>query len=182
MYKVFTADSSEIYSHSIEALCHLIRINSSSSDRFHRNSLKNRNTILINIEAKILELTLFSVMSWPLMPSPRSSSSRRSSTPEMADEQDWEGSIYFSNNLNNLSHTENWRLNTECIQYTENPKTFNVFVLYLMSTAIFISDDLVSIIWRIGQINTCPRELVSDPGLVKPGVFVTEFWRKKIYH
>ena len=68
---------------------------------------------LINIVAKILELTLFSVMSWPLMPSPRSSSSRRSSTPEMADEQDWEGSIYFSNYLNNLSHTENWRLKTE---------------------------------------------------------------------
>ena len=45
--------------------------------------------------AKILELTLFSVISWPLMPSPRSSSSRRSSTPEMADEQDWEGSTYF---------------------------------------------------------------------------------------
>ena len=175
MYKVFTAKQ-QWNSFTLN------RSNLSSDTHQFSSSSSIQLKILINIVAKILELTLFSVMSWPLMPSPRSSSSRRSSTPEMADEQDWEGSIYFSNNLNNLSHTENWRLNTECIQYTETPKTFIVFVLYLMSTAVFISDDLVSIIWIIGQMITCPRELVSEPGLVKPGVFVTEFWRKKIDH
>ena len=67
---------------------------------------------MINIVAKILELTLFSVISWPLMPSPRSSSSRRSSTPEMADEQDWEGSRYFS-----IISTTYYILKTE--DYTE---------------------------------------------------------------
>ena len=57
--------------------------------------------------AKILELTLFSVMSWPLMPSPRSSSSRRSSTPEMADEQDW-GQYVFSI-ISTTYHIEYWK-------------------------------------------------------------------------
>ena len=126
MYKVFTADDSEIHSHSIDALCHLICINSAASDRFHRDSLKNRNTILINIVAKILELTLFSVISWPLMPSPRSSSSRRSSTPEMADEQDW-GQYVFQLFQQHIT------LNTK------NPKTgpmgrFNLFLQLLPAT------------------------------------------------
>ena len=86
----------------------------------------------------------------------------------------WGGSKYFLLYLDLIGQVATCPrelVSEPAIQYT----VFNVFVLYLMSSAVFISDDLVSIIWIIGQINTCPRELVSEPGLVNPGVFVTEF-------